>query len=92
MLTNVLSNAVEHTPQGGEITFEVEEHGNELSFLITDTGKGFSDESLKPRFLTASQYGICIVTFAPPTTAEFSKMIFEAVSLERNGEGQSGNG
>lgn len=46
MLTNVLSNAVEHTPQGGEITFEVEEHGNELSFLITDTGKGFSDESL----------------------------------------------
>ncbi|MCI9065597.1 MAG: HAMP domain-containing histidine kinase [Lachnospiraceae bacterium] len=47
MFTNVLSNAVEHTPQGGEITFEVEEHGNELSFLITDTGKGFSDESLK---------------------------------------------
>ena len=43
----MLSNAVEHTPQGGEITFEVEEHGNELSFLITDTGKGFSDESLK---------------------------------------------
>ena len=47
MLVNVLSNAVEHTPQGGNVTFEIWEDNNELSFLITDTGKGFSDEALK---------------------------------------------
>lgn len=47
MLVNVLSNAVEHTPQEGNVTFEVWEHNNELSFVITDTGKGFSDEALK---------------------------------------------
>ncbi len=47
MLVNVLSNAVEHTPQGGTVTFEIREHDSELLFLITDTGKGFSDEALK---------------------------------------------
>lgn len=47
MLVNVLSNAVEHTPQGGNVTFEIWENNNELSFLVTDTGKGFSDEALK---------------------------------------------
>ncbi|MFR2144453.1 MAG: sensor histidine kinase [Faecalimonas sp.] len=47
MLVNVLSNAVEHTPQGGNVTFEVWEYNNELSFRITDTGTGFSDEALK---------------------------------------------
>ena len=47
MLVNVLSNAVEHTPQGRAVTFEVWAQNSELSFLITDTGKGFSDEALK---------------------------------------------
>lgn len=47
MLVNVLSNAVEHTPQGGDVTFEIWENNSELFFQITDTGKGFSDEALK---------------------------------------------
>ena len=47
MLVNVLSNAVEHTPQGGNVTFEIKGNNNELTFMITDTGKGFSDEALK---------------------------------------------
>jgi len=46
-LMNVLSNAVEHTPQGGEITLEVSRREKMLSFVITDTGKGFSAEALK---------------------------------------------
>ena len=46
-LMNVLSNAVEHTPQGGEITMEVSQREKMLSFVITDTGKGFSAEALK---------------------------------------------
>ena len=47
MLVNVLSNAVEHTPQGGKVSFEILVHDSKLSFLITDTGQGFSDEALK---------------------------------------------
>ena len=47
MLVNVLSNAVEHTPQGGKVAFQIREHNGGLSFLITDTGQGFSDEALK---------------------------------------------
>lgn len=47
MLVNVLSNAVEHTPRGGNVTFEAWENNNILSFRITDTGKGFSGEALK---------------------------------------------
>lgn len=43
----MLSNAVEHTPQGGDVTFEIWENNSELFFQITDTGKGFSDEALK---------------------------------------------
>lgn len=46
-LMNILSNAVEHTPQGGEITLEISQHEKMLSFVITDTGKGFSAEALK---------------------------------------------
>lgn len=46
-LMNVLSNAVEHTPLGGEIKFDVSENEEMLSFVITDTGKGFSDEALR---------------------------------------------
>lgn len=46
-LMNVLSNAVEHTPQGGEITLDVSQREKMFSFVITDTGKGFSAEALK---------------------------------------------
>lgn len=46
-LMNVLSNAVEHTPQGGEVKLDVSENGEMLSFVVTDTGKGFSDEALR---------------------------------------------
>lgn len=46
-LMNVLSNAVEHTLQGGEITLNISQREKMLSFVITDTGKGFSAEALK---------------------------------------------
>lgn len=46
-LSNVLSNAAEHTPSGGVITFNmIEENGN-LMFSIIDTGEGFPPEALK---------------------------------------------
>ncbi len=87
MLINVLSNAVEHTPQGGEVTFETEEHSNELSFLITDTGKGFSDEALKhatEQFFmeddsrtSKSHYGIGLYVAASIAKKHNGKIILE---------------
>ncbi len=87
MLINVLSNAVEHTPQGGEVIFEIEEHSNELSFLITDTGKGFSDEALKhatEQFFmeddsrtSKSHYGIGLYVAASIAQKHNGKIILE---------------
>ena len=87
MLINVLSNAVEHTPQGGEVIFEIEEHSNELFFLITDTGKGFSDEALKhatEQFfmeddsrISKSHYGIGLYVAASIAKKHNGKIILE---------------
>lgn len=44
---NILSNAVEHTPAGGTVSFDVHEKDNAILFSITDTGNGFSPVALK---------------------------------------------
>lgn len=87
MLVNVLSNAVEHTPQGGNVTFGIWENNNELSFLITDTGRGFSDEALKhatEQFLmdddsrnSKSHYGIGLYVAASIAKKHNGKIILE---------------
>lgn len=87
MLVNVLSNAAEHTPQGGDVTFEVRELNGELSFLITDTGKGFSDEALKhatEQFFmddesrsSKSHYGIGLFVAASIAKKHNGKIILE---------------
>ena len=87
MLVNVLSNAVEHTPQGGNVTFEIREHNGELSFLITDTGPGFSDEALKhaaEQFFmdddsrsSRSHYGIGLYVAASIAKKHNGKIILE---------------
>lgn len=87
MLINVLSNAVEHALQGGNVTFEVWEHNSELSFLITDTGKGFSDEALKhatEQFFmdddsrnSKSHYGIGLYVAASIAKKHNGKIILE---------------
>lgn len=87
MFVNVLSNAVEHTPQGGDVTFEVREHNSELSFLITDTGKGFSAEALKhatEQFFmdddsrnSKSHYGIGLYVAASIAKKHNGKIILE---------------
>lgn len=45
--SNVLSNAVEHTPLGGVITFKSVEENSCMVFSVSDTGSGFSPEALK---------------------------------------------
>ncbi|MBC3798334.1 response regulator [Acetobacterium tundrae] len=46
-LMNVISNAVVHTPTGGEILLNVSEKRKFLYFTVEDSGKGFSREEMK---------------------------------------------
>lgn len=46
-LSNVFSNAVEYTPSGGRILFELRESDGNMIFIITDSGSGFSKEAMK---------------------------------------------
>ena len=46
-LINVFSNAVEYTPTGGAVFFEVSEENNCIVFSVSDTGDGFSAEALQ---------------------------------------------
>ena len=46
-LVNVFSNAVEYTPTGGTIIFEVSEENDYIEISVSDTGSGFSAEALQ---------------------------------------------
>ncbi|MFO1445059.1 HAMP domain-containing histidine kinase [Bacillus sp. Bva_UNVM-123] len=49
-MNNLLDNAVRHTPRHGKIFLECYKNGNNVSFTIKDTGKGFSSEELQRVF------------------------------------------
>jgi PAS domain S-box-containing protein len=46
VLSNLLANAVEHTPQGGRITMRAEPADHAVEFFVTDTGRGIAPEDL----------------------------------------------
>lgn len=46
-VSNILDNAIEHTPVNGKIKLEIIGKKDSLSFGVTDTGNGFSQNSLK---------------------------------------------
>ena len=46
-IMNVISNAVDYSPNNGEIYFEVKSMDNKIRFITTDSGKGFSKEDIK---------------------------------------------
>ena len=46
-IMNVFSNAVEHTPTGGTVIFEVSEENGCIVFSVSDTGSGFSVQALQ---------------------------------------------
>lgn len=56
---NMLSNAVDAMPDGGEIRIESRERGDRLEILLTDTGTGIPEEVLKymwkPLFTTKAK-------------------------------------
>lgn len=52
-VSNIFDNAVEYTPEQGEIAFSVEGCAGQLVFRVADSGKGFSDSGLR---LAAGQF------------------------------------
>ncbi|MGV8980726.1 sensor histidine kinase [Clostridium sp.] len=46
-IMNVISNAVDYSPNSGKIYFEVKSLDNKICFITTDSGKGFSNENIK---------------------------------------------
>ncbi len=47
---NLISNAIDHTPQNGEIAISLHEEDEEIVMNIADTGEGMSEETLKHLF------------------------------------------
>lgn len=47
---NIISNAIDHTPRGGEIAISLEEKGGEIILNIADSGEGMDEETLKHVF------------------------------------------
>lgn len=60
-LVNVLLNACEATPRGGNVRLSVETRENEVRFVVEDDGKGISDETARratePFFSTRREEG-----------------------------------
>ena len=90
-LVNVLSNAVEHTPRGGTVRLETKEENENLVFVITDSGNGFTRQALKhatEQFFmddgsrsTQSHYGIGLYVAACIVQKHHGQLILENSEL-----------
>jgi len=49
-ITNLLFNAVKYTPEGGEVSLEVEEQGAAIRITVSDTGIGIPAEAMEHIF------------------------------------------
>jgi NtrC-family two-component system sensor histidine kinase KinB len=47
VLTNLISNAIRHTPAGGKVSVSASESSNEVTFAVEDNGAGIPEEYLK---------------------------------------------
>ncbi|WP_017715620.1 sensor histidine kinase [Kamptonema formosum] len=50
LLTNLVSNAVQHTPTGGEVRLELQRTGSHLQVKVTDTGTGIPEDAIPHLF------------------------------------------
>lgn len=59
VLTNLLSNAIRHTPPGGRVTLSITETPHDVAFVVSDTGPGITGdpERLFERFAKAADSG-----------------------------------
>jgi signal transduction histidine kinase len=59
-LVNLIANAIQATPPGGEVVVEVRSHADEAEIEIRDTGRGMRPETLRrlgTPFFTTRQHG-----------------------------------
>lgn len=59
ILSNLVSNALRHTPEGGSVAVAVQRYGAQVRLSVTDTGLGLSDDALTyvfDRFYRAEKY------------------------------------
>jgi len=50
VLTNLVGNAVQYTPKGGQVTIQVNRHGDEIHISVIDTGIGIPAEHIPHLF------------------------------------------
>lgn len=89
-LVNVISNAIEHSPHGGNVFIEVIRPDNLISFVVTDEGRGFTAQALKhatDQFFmddssrsSKSHYGIGLYMTASIVQKHGGKIILENVT------------
>ena len=69
---NLLSNALKYSPKGGEVSFTVQEQGNQLHMVVTDQGIGIPEADIPHLFesfhrasnvgpISGTGLGLCIV-------------------------------
>jgi heavy metal sensor kinase len=46
LVSNLLSNAVQYTPAGGEVSVQLARHGDQVELTVADTGRGISPDHL----------------------------------------------
>ena len=86
-LSNVVSNAVEHSPRGGSVSVEAGGDGKLLSFVVTDEGPGFSAQALQraaDRFFmddgsrsSKAHYGIGLAVAASVASRHGGRLFWE---------------
>ena len=89
-LVNVISNAIEHSPHGGNVFIDTIGSDNLISFVITDEGRGFTAQALKhatDQFFmddssrsSKSHYGIGLYMTASIVQKHGGKIILENVT------------
>lgn len=61
VLTNLIDNAIRHTPEGGKVTLRAQEKDNEIILSVEDTGIGLDHHELDniflPRYQAANNQG-----------------------------------
>ena len=95
VLTNLISNAVRFTPEGGSITIAVEELANEVQFRVTDTGVGIDEHDLPKLFQKFQQFRTPTGSVSPKGTGlglAISKRLVELHGGRIWAESQAGKG
>jgi signal transduction histidine kinase len=57
VMSNLVDNALRHTPPGGQVTVGLSEATNEVSFSVSDTGEGIDAEDLSRIFMRFYRVG-----------------------------------